>query len=343
MHNIIVRASDKTAWDSYVTASFSFDFYHCNSYHLLSTDGEGVLFIAADEEDNFICFPLLIRAIPGEKLFDCTSVYGYAGPLSNKRFEELSPELVTYFHQSLSDFFRKQHIVAAFSRLHPVIDQSALMEGLGHCTTLNKTVALDLRQPPDVQRRKFRKSTKSEINQLRKKGYVVRKAESEEEVLEFVSIYNETMSRVSAVNYYFFDEAYFINFLNSDDFRSELLVAYKDGIMTAGAIFTYTGSIMQYHLAGTRQAYIADAPMKVILDEARLKGTECSMQFLHLGGGVGGSDDDSLFRFKSGFSDLFFNFKVWKYVVDQERYDALVEKREKIKAINPAYFPLYRS
>ena len=67
--------------------------------------------------------------------------------------------------------------------------------------------------------------------------------------------------------------------------------------------------------------------MKLILDEARLLGNELNLDFLHLGGGVGGSDDDSLYKFKSGFSDYNFIFKIWRLIVNQDLYITLVNDK----------------
>ncbi len=94
---------------------------------------------------------------------------------------------------------------------------------------------------------------------------------------------------------------------------------------------------MQYHLAGTSEEFIRETPMKLILDEARLIGNETSAISLHLGGGVGGSDDDSLFKFKSGFSKDFKQFSVWKYIVDEKVYDELSSN-----ITDTNYFPKYR-
>ena len=126
--------------------------------------------------------------------------------------------------------------------------------------------------------------------------------------------------------------------MNNQDFDAKLLIAVKDNKVIAGAIFTLTDKIMQYHLAGTTEEYIRETPMKLILDEARLYGNGTSAENLHLGGGVGGHDDDSLFRFKSGFSKDFKQFSVWKYVVNQEVYDELSKDKEVSD-----FFPLYRS
>lgn len=97
---------------------------------------------------------------------------------------------------------------------------------------------------------------------------------------------------------------------------------------------------MQYHLAGTAQGFITHTPMKLILDEARLLGNKLNLDFLHLGGGVGGSDEDSLFRFKSGFSKLRCQYQIWQLIIDNEKYDELVAIKNTDK--NSEFFPLYR-
>jgi hypothetical protein len=78
--------------------------------------------------------------------------------------------------------------------------------------------------------------------------------------------------------------------------------------------------------------------MKLILDEARLLGNQTTAKSLHLGGGVGGSDEDSLFRFKSGFSKDFKEFSVWKFIVNEEIYEDLSKDK-----VCTDFFPLYRS
>jgi hypothetical protein len=97
---------------------------------------------------------------------------------------------------------------------------------------------------------------------------------------------------------------------------------------------------MQYHLAGTTEKYIKETPMKLILDEARLLANQLNLDYLHLGGGVGGSDEDSLFRFKSGFSDKRGFYNIWKMVVDDEKYEKLVNELN--VDTNSDFFPLYR-
>lgn len=334
--------SRNSRWERVVRLSYRYDFHHTAFYHTIDNNYRSILFTAYDEED-FIALPLVIRPIEGTDLYDATSVYGYCGPISSRADLLFSDDLVKYFKSNFQKFCLDNRIVSVFSRLHPLLEQEHFFLDFGEIVPLNKTVAIDLRLKPEEQRRQYRKSNKSEINQLRRKGFTVEEATTQEEIDRFIEIYYETMDRVHATPYYYFSKSYFHDFLSNAAFENRLLVAKLDDAIIAGAIFTVTDKIMQYHLAGTTEEYIRLTPMKLILDEARLLGNSLGPEFLHLGGGVGGSDDDSLFRFKSGFSNHFCQFSVWKYIVDHKTYDSLVTKNGLADRADQSFFPLYRS
>lgn len=336
--NILLPANP--LWDQIVRRAYLYDFHHTGFYHQIDNQDQSRLFVAT-RGDDFIALPLVFRTIPETDWADATSVYGYCGPLANEEGTFQQTDLVDYFWKELTMYFKENSIISAFSRLHPLINQHLFFEDHGEIRLLNKTVSINLKLDPDEQRRQYRKSNKSEINQLRRKGFVVEKAESVSDIDRFIEIYYETMDRVEASSNYYFTREYFRRFLNNPAFDNQLLLAKFDGEIAAGAIFTMTDKIMQYHLAGTTERYIRETPMKLILDEARLLGNEKQLDYLHLGGGVGGSDDDSLFRFKSGFSKQLRQFSVWKYIIDREKYDSLVQVR-KIQDVTSGFFPLYR-
>lgn len=326
-------------WNKVVKSSNVHDFHHTSYYHSIDNSFTNKMFVGYDGED-FIALPLVIRPIGDTNFFDCTSVYGYAGPITNKSNFNFNDDFKIFFKKSFDNYCFDNSIISAFSRLHPLIDQSDFFNNFGKIVDVNKTISIDLTISPEQQRVQYRKSNKSEINQLKRKGFTVEEAANQDDIDAFVSIYYETMERVSATSGYFFSREYFNSFLNNSNFESKLLLAKYDNKVVAGAIFTLTEKIMQYHLAGTTEQYIKETPMKLILDEARLLGNQLHLQDLHLGGGVGGSDEDSLFRFKSGFSNKQCDFKVWQYIIDTDKYNELSEK---ITNKNSNFFPLYRS
>lgn len=340
MNKFLTFEVEDNNWSNIVNQCIDFDFYHTQAYHLLDKQNRPILLVGQYDE-IIIAFPIILRNIPATNLHDCTSAYGYCGPISNQSTKLIPEKIIDNFILDLKTFFNKNKIITAFSRLHPLIENDRILKNLGEITHINNTIAINLKLSLEDQRSQFRKSTKSEINQLKRKGYSVVEATSNEDIERFIEIYYQTMTRVNANQYYFFSKNYFYEFLNNPNFKNSLLLAKKDNIICAGAIFTITHKIMQYHLAGTDELFMKDTPMKLILDEARLLGNQLKLDFLHLGGGAGGSDEDSLFKFKSGFSDYQFSFKVWKLILDNEIYESLIKPEQKLKTSN--FFPLYRS
>ena len=87
----------------YVKNSAEYDFYHTWYYHSLDQTGDPFLFIY-EESNNFIAFPLLDRKIEDSDLSDLTSVYGYTGPISNLKFEELNDAFMENFKNIFLSF-----------------------------------------------------------------------------------------------------------------------------------------------------------------------------------------------------------------------------------------------
>jgi hypothetical protein len=324
-------------WNKVIALAEIHDFHHTSYFHKIDNSFSSKLLVFSSDE-NFIALPIVIRPIEYTDFFDITSVYGYAGPIYRYTKNYNPDDLIKFFQTKFLNFCSDYKIVSVFSRLHPLIEQKSILSGLGTILELNKTVSINLKLTTEEQRKEYRKSLKSELNQLRRKEIVVREAHSNDEIDQFIQIYYQTMDRVDASPSYYFSKDYFYDFLNNSDFNSRLLIAIKEGEVISGAIFTLTQSIMQYHLAGTKEAFIKVAPMKLILDEARLIGNDTAAKSLHLGGGVGGQDTDSLFRFKSAFSKDFKQFSVWKFIVNEDIYNNL--SKDKIRT---DFFPLYRS
>ena len=338
---ILDVSSQKQLWIDTLKKCKRYDFYHTATYHTIEEDTHtSQLFIASDDT-QIIALPLIIRTIEGSEFKDATSVYGYAGPVASVDFDQLNPAFISFFKDQLKNYFTSEGIISVFSRLHPLIETNNFFNDLGEEVLLNKTVSIDITLEIDEQRRKYRKSNKYEINQLKKKGFEVVEASSDQDINAFITIYTENMERVNATENYFFSKEYFYSFLKNEEFKNVLLLAKKDDVIVAGAIFTICNDIMQYHLAGTSEAFLKETPMKLILDEARLVANKLDLKYLHLGGGIGGTDTDGLFRFKSGFSDNFFRFSVWKYIHSQDNYKKLSEA---VGAdTDSSFFPLYRS
>lgn len=333
----LITSSD--SWTGYMKKTICYDAYHTIHYHSVTSTAEPVLFVYEEGED-FIALPLLKRVIEHTDLCDFTSSYGYTGPLSNKPFDSLSYELIENFKSSFFDFMKDHKAVSLFSRLNPFLNQLPLLEKIGGVRTNGKTIYIDLKYSLEEQRARYNKRLVRQIRQLRNKRYVIKHAESQEEVQLFCKMYNENMFRVGAKQSYYFEESYFSSLLASPDFDSSLILIYDGKEMICGALLMWVNQIITIHLSATKESHIHLSPSKLLTEEISLFARTVGVEYLHLGGGVGGRED-SLFKFKSSFSNHMLADNLWCFIADEDAYSQLVQERN-ISA-DRGYFPLYRS
>jgi hypothetical protein len=333
----VIPLENSAQWNEIIRKMNDSDFYHLAEYHRMDKSGIPLLLHYSDDTAAF-ALPVILRSIEGTAYNDVTSVYGYSGPLSNT--SRPARESIERFHKSLLHFFDENLVVSVFSRLHPFFRwQEKILEGIGNTLDAGTTVAIDLKLPESEQKRQYARSLKTTINRLKKKNLLVKKAETKAEIEAFVHIYTETMKRVNASPIYFFDNAYFFRFLET--VPSVLYVAYYEGRIISGSLFTDCNGIIQAHLNATCDDYLYLSPLKYVLDQIRLYGIEKNKNYLHLGGGFAGNHD-TLFEFKSRFSHLYFPFKTWSYIHNRKMYDQLVEDKYGNHWPDSSFFPLYR-
>ena len=337
---MIEAIEDKNNWNEFIDSCIGVDSYHSFEYHILAKqpDERAVLVTYAFEEIR-IGLPLLIRQIPGTKLFDATSVYGYAGPVSKNLPSTYDN---THFIASMNTYLIENKIITVFSRLNPFVPkQEEILSKYGKILPKGKIVTIDLLKSVSDQRSSFQRRLKTHINKARR-NCEIKEATTKKDLLVFLDIYSENMSRVNADKFYFFKEDYFYQLLKSESFKTILLLATdkNSGIPIAGTLFMLKKGIVQYHLSGTRNEYLHLMPNKMLIDEMRIRATTMNCGVLNLGGGLGGSTDDTLFQFKSSYSKDFKDFKIWQLIVDEHNYKGLVETKD-IPAEND-FFPAYR-
>ncbi|NTU80705.1 MAG: GNAT family N-acetyltransferase, partial [Chloroflexales bacterium] len=345
---------DADAWTAALEAAGPYDVYHLPAYHALAEQcGEGLARLFVYEDAGLtIALPLLLRPldqVPGlEQIgaggFDAVSAYGYPGPVVPAR--PIAAEAAARFQTELRGCLGDLRVVAAFSRLHPLLAQGEVIANLGEYVPCGQTVSLDLRLDQAAQLAGYRQSHRYEVRRLRQGGLVCERDAAGAALESFIEIYAATMRRVGASEGYFFTRPYFESLLAMDG-HYQLFVCRQGEQVIAAALFSRCQGIVQYHLAGTHEQYLKLAPMKLIVDEARHWANEIGAEVLHLGGGIG-SREDTLFQFKAGFSHRRHRFAVWRWVISPEGYARLNEARalwaarQGLTFVASEYFPAYR-
>ena len=239
-------------------------------------------------------------------------------------------------------------VVSAFIRLHPLLHLPCAMEVLnshGVVVEHGETVWIDLSLAEPELWRQTRTTYRNNINKLKKLGLQTRINSDPDGLDQFVEIYYRTMDTVAASDWYYFGRDYFRALFRALDSRIHLCVVEDGTAIVSAGLFTECCGIVQYHLSGTDPQSPHQDLTKLMLDFVKSWAKARGNQKFHLGGGVG-SQADSLFFFKSGFSKLRALFSSWRIIFHSELYQRATARWQEL-AQQPAqeargFFPAYR-
>ncbi len=331
-------------WDENVKGFADYDVYYLSGYvKAFYIHGDGDPFLLYYEGDGLKAIYVYMRrptAIEG--VYDSVTPYGYGGVL----FEGDTSE--TNLHAFWKEYLAKmeeEQIVDNFVRYHPVLKNAVPMKDISNVIDLGKTIAFDLTSPEVIweniiskNRNMIRKAEKNGIEILHGKDLGLFK--------DFRRIYNATMDKDNAEEYYYFGEPFYESIHNDLHDNYEMFYAVYEGQIIAMSIMLFANKQMHYHLSGSMIEYRNLAPSNLLLYKAAVWGCEQGYKTFHLGGGVG-SGEDNLYKFKAAFNkNSDYQFSIDKQVFDQEKYDELVSIRETQDPTfnkDSHYFPLYRS
>jgi len=331
-------------WDAVVCSFKEYDVYWLSGYvkaFQIHGDGEPLLFFYEDSNTRGINVVMkrdvgkderFKGEIEENQYFDLATPYGYGGwIIEGGEVEEL--------FKAYENWIQKNGIISEFVRFHPMVKNHDLSTSFYEVIQLGEVVHMDISSPEDIwnniiskNRNMIRKAIKNNI-----KIYNGRFPEIYE---KFHVIYNETMDKDHAEEYYYFGEEFYKSVLEDLPLNAQVFWAEKDDQIIAASIMLAANRRMNYHLSGSLREFSSLAPTNLLLQQAALWGCANGYKTLYLGGGVG-SGEDSLFKFKRAFYKGGLNrFYIGKKIYNRELYDLLVELRSNIETTN--YFPKYR-
>ena len=340
----IYNLNQAQIWDDIVRGFVCYDVYYMSSYvkaFQIHGDGEPQLLYYESNGLKAI-YVYMKRKTAIEGYFDSITPYGYGGVL----FEgDTSLENLQSFWNAYVDKMKEEGIVDNFVRYHPMLSNAIPMNKISTVIDLGKTIALDL-SSPDIIWENITSKNRNMIRKAKKNGVEIRHGKDMSLLMEFKIIYNATMDRDHAEEYYYFGDTFYESIHRDLHDNYELFYAFYYGKPIAMSIMLYANRQMHYHLSGLLDEYRYLAPSNLLLYEAALWGNEQGFKTFHLGGGVG-NIQNSLYKFKAAFnrkSD--YQFSIGKEIFDQRKYDELVLRRKETDFdfnSNSDFFPLYRS
>jgi hypothetical protein len=343
---------DRPEWAA-ALAALPHDVYHLPSYAAFAArhqhPGCPVAFIARDDGERLL-LPLILRRLPEwldpeGSVLDAISPRGYAGPVATAGARDNDP-FVERAIEALVATLREAGVMSAFVRLHPLSTVPAeTLAARGTVVEHGTSVSIDLSRPADELRRQVRENHRRDIERARRSGYVARIDAAWDGFDAFLEAYAESMDRLGSDDFWRLSRAYFEELRAALGDHLHLGVVERDGEVVAGALLTEVAHLVEYHLAGTRNAHVTASPSKLLIDFARGWAQDRGKERLHLGGSL--RKGDPLNRFKLGFSPVEHVVASWRVVADAPAYRSLVDRWRNQHGREPGpadgMFPAYRS
>lgn len=249
---------------------------------------------------------------------DVVTPYGYGGPTADG------------FWDAYEEWARERGVVTTFVRFHPLYGNQ---RGAPiHVDELAPTVAWRLDPDRDLLAGLHFKH-RNKVTKAENAGATVTQHDG---LGEFVPLYEDTMRRVNADDFYFFEPAYWgrLGELPLVRFDAEI-----DGEVVASALCLATPPWLHYHLSGTTDAGRTTGSSTLVLLEAARWAQANGYERFHLGGGLGGKED-SLHHFKARFDpEGLVPAAVGKAIHDEDAYRRLSGGSE---VVFEGFFPAYR-
>ena len=346
----VITLEDCEKWDSIVRTFDKFDVYYLSGYvkaFKIHGDGEPLLFYYEDDSVRGINVVMkrdvaddihFQGKIPADTYFDFATPYGYGGWLvqgegdSSKLFDEYT------------SWCKENGIISEFVRFHPVLENHIYSHNKYEVIGLGETVAMDLTSP-DIIWQNITSKNRNVIRKAIKNGVSIYNGRCPELYSVFKEVYDATMDKDNAEDYYYFKTDFYNSVLNDLPNNAQIFYAQlDDGTIIAASIMIAANGRINYHLSGSRRDYQHLAPTNLLLYRTALWGCENGFKTLYLGGGVG-SGEDSLFKFKRAFyKGELKRFYIGKATYDETKYKELLAIRvaEDADVEQSNYFPKYR-
>lgn len=344
-HIRMIDIDSAKEWDVIVRSFIDYDVYSLSGYvKAFQIHGDGIPVLFYYEDENIRGFNVVMKRdiandphftgkLDTGKWFDITTPYGYGGWLTEGSRDTSAMD------EAYSKLCRDQKIVCEFVRFHPMWDNAYRMEQMYQVIYLGYTVAMDLSDENTIWSNIISKN-RNMIRKAQKNGIVIRHGNAQEDYMAFKKMYDATMSKAEAEDYYFFADPFYDSIRRDLGESAQVFLAMYEDKPIAGSIMIYANGKLNYHFSGSDIEYRALAPTNFLLYEAAKWGCENGMKTFHLGGGLG-SQEDNLFKFKRAFyKGDHRQFAIGRKKFLSDIYDELNRFRNNDPA--SSFFPEYR-
>ena len=240
--------------------------------------------------------------------YDLETAYGYGGFYTNT-------DDVIFINKAMKEYTQKckdENIVAEFVRFHPFnkfpIDYTNLLNfNIHDRNVVVKKLSENIMASYNAKVRNAVKRATEKVE-----------IQESENIDKFIELYNATMEKNDATDFYFFDKQYYINLLKSNEVKL-YEVLHQDEVIAMG-FFMFSSDIAHYHLSANSDISYKLNSNYALLDTMFHKAQELGIKYFLLGGGTTTEENDPLLKFKTKFSKELKPFYISGKIYNKEIY-----------------------
>ncbi len=310
-------------------------------------EGYPVKVLVAYDDDDFALIPYVWRKINDlpfckdmpEEMIDIITPHEYSGVVTNVDHPERKKRLLSVLYSAIDNLCKENMVVTEFARFDPFITDIPLMEQHYEVRYIGQNAYINLEQTKEEILSSFNHSAQKNIKTAQRCGLQFNEAGSEGEIDIFIDLYWESMKRLSAQKYFYFNRDYFISLLKECDGAGLFMVRDSSGTPVAASILLYHGDTAHHHLTGYDPDALKKRPNDFMIYRLSLWAKKQGIRYMHLGGGA-----ESIRGFKMKFASGTIPYSIGYKIHNMEYYEKLCEVWRVYSGDQGGtdYFPLYR-
>ena len=296
------------------------------NYAALHVGDDDILEAFSFEELGFSYFlPYVRRSVrsdllPGDAVSVIESPYGYAGIIASTDDRGFLRHAWEQFELRM----KQANVIAAFLRFDPLLQTQRYFAGPPECLlSIRDVVTPTLSTKEEVLLGGCKGNVRNKINKARRCGVRVSVPETVEQAMSFVPLYQETMSRLLAKDFYQFGPKYFKKLFCRLDITC--LIAELEGKQIAGIIGIRYGDNAIVHLSATNAIARTNGAAQLLRYELMLSLAQLGCKKLNFGGGKTDLKEDSLLAHKKGFSNETQRFHIARCAINPAKHLEVTE------------------
>ena len=321
-------------------------FAHPDYVRLFSRPCDRTVCAVGEDAGGTILFPLLLRplaaepwAAPGERRLDAISPYGYGGPFA---FGE-GPRDDGAFWRAHEAWCREAGVVSTFARLALFDEQLPRLPA--DPEPRGPTVVRALRADLGASWMEYDRSVRANVKAAERNGVTIEVDRTGARLDAFVEVYEHTMTRRGANDWYFFPRSFFDELVRRLAGQYVFFHALHEGRVVSTELILVSREHAYMLLSGTRAEAYPLRPNDLLRHKTVVWSAEQGLCAYVLGGGY--EPGDGVYRHKRNFAPKGqLEFRVACLLHDEAAARELEARRAAAEggwAPREGYFPRYRS